>query len=76
MKRILRRLPSPRFCGPTDRALSLVDQLTGAKVVESTLEKVPSSSSTDTASNANTVGGDWSGASPPRSRRTGPRRPC
>jgi hypothetical protein len=33
------------------------NQLTGAKVVESTLEKVPSSSSADIASNANTVGG-------------------
>jgi hypothetical protein len=33
------------------------NQLTGAKVVESTLEKVPPSSSADTASNANTVGG-------------------
>jgi hypothetical protein len=33
------------------------NQLTGAKIVESTLEKVPSASSADTAANANTVGG-------------------
>jgi hypothetical protein len=33
------------------------DQLTGEKIVESTLEKVPSASSADTAANANTVGG-------------------
>jgi hypothetical protein len=33
------------------------DQLTGDKIVESTLQKVPSASAADTAANANTVGG-------------------
>ena len=33
------------------------DQLTGEKIVESTLEKVPSSTMADTAANANAVGG-------------------
>jgi hypothetical protein len=33
------------------------DQLTGEKIVESTLQKVPSATMADTAANANTVGG-------------------
>ena len=33
------------------------NQLTGAKIVESTLQKVPSATMADTAANANTVGG-------------------
>jgi hypothetical protein len=47
-----------RFEGVGDAGALVKDGvLTGAKIVESTLEKVPSASSADTASNANTVGG-------------------